>query len=262
MTLKKDSLRFLDLIEDFDIDNPFASKFTATLIGNIISLENSLPFSFLENSVRHLVHAGKAANIVAFVLKVLTDLKGEEWVMETVKNSKVDMMQFFKRDDRNAEFLKKFLEQKDLQFLESVCINSKGQEGGKSLLNTPISPSSSSSSLQRLQHRGGYWTLTEEFINLILPQYSLTQVKEAIPSSIRTAYSETNDSVGAEKLWSTILAIQYLDDSNNNSTENELFTKKSLSYVKLEVEELDLNLEELNQKAKEYLTKKKEEEES
>jgi hypothetical protein len=62
-------------VEDLDLDMPFASKYVAFYLGNIVAEENSVPLSYLGESLDHLVESGKASQIVVGVLKTLTSLK-------------------------------------------------------------------------------------------------------------------------------------------------------------------------------------------
>jgi len=107
----------LESVEDLDLDMPFASKYVAFYLGNIVAEENSVPLSYLGESLDHLVESGKASQIVVGVLKTLTSLKGEETATEMCRNSKLDFLKFLPTEKRNLDDLKKLLEEKQLSFL-------------------------------------------------------------------------------------------------------------------------------------------------
>eukprot|EP01114_Cavostelium_apophysatum_P005287 TRINITY_DN1608_c0_g1_i4.p1 TRINITY_DN1608_c0_g1~~TRINITY_DN1608_c0_g1_i4.p1 ORF type:complete len:792 (+),score=237.94 TRINITY_DN1608_c0_g1_i4:374-2749(+) len=71
----------LENIEDIDLDLPHASKYTAKMMAQVMSLENSLPVSFLEDALRPLVSSGKAANVFAGVFDNLARIKVEPVVV-------------------------------------------------------------------------------------------------------------------------------------------------------------------------------------
>lgn len=67
----------LEFIEDVDIDIPYASKFVATILGHVLSYENSLPFSVLERVLGHLVDSGTALKILTLALSTCIQLQVE-----------------------------------------------------------------------------------------------------------------------------------------------------------------------------------------
>jgi len=115
----------LENIEDIDLDIPFASKFCGSLIGNMIALDNSLGLFFLEDALRHLAASGKAANIAVTILQTLVSLKDQDSVVHMFKESKLDLSQLMKKENKSPEQLNEFLKQKDLEFLSQDLVSSE-----------------------------------------------------------------------------------------------------------------------------------------
>jgi hypothetical protein len=63
------------MIEDFELDIPFASKYVATVIGHTLTWENSLPMNFLEHALDHLIPSKKASIFVANIFKTMVKEK-------------------------------------------------------------------------------------------------------------------------------------------------------------------------------------------
>ena len=98
-------------IDETDLDTPYASKFVSTIMARIIGLDHSLPLGFLGDALMPLPN-GKAAHMVATVLKLLVAQKGGDAVLEMWKEAQLDYKLFLKRTERSEEHVRKFLEQK------------------------------------------------------------------------------------------------------------------------------------------------------
>jgi hypothetical protein len=116
----------LEVIEDVDIDIPFASKYLGTFIGNMMSIDDSIPLSFLQEALQPLIASGKAALIAATALSALVDikvlshmphfithtLKGESDAVKMYEDAKLDLLSLMKQSQRTPDEYKKFLADK------------------------------------------------------------------------------------------------------------------------------------------------------
>jgi len=72
-----------------------------------------------------LAASGKAANIAVYVLQTLVSLKDQDSVVHMFKESKLDLSQLMKKENKSPEQLNEFLKQKDLEFLTPKNSNEK-----------------------------------------------------------------------------------------------------------------------------------------
>jgi len=233
---EKGFTRALEIIEDIDIDIPYASKFLSTFIGNAMAYKNSITLSFLEHSLDHLVETEKAPQIVAGILfTLLNRFKNEDTIAEMWENAKLDFAKFFPVNQQTPETIQEFLQEKGLSFLIA---------GGK--VEEDIgSEEPNQEDIILKQTADGFWRLNEELASIL--DVSEENLKSSVPSILQDQPDK----------WATILALEYLQlNFRSTADEWELIASKALSWLSLNLGS-DVKLEEeLKGKAQHFLQKK------
>jgi len=155
-------------------------------------------------------------------------------------------MSILPKEDKNDEFIHKFLVQKGAGFIV----------GESSEPNTPTSLNNSYEdeteeiepfqSFIMQQGAEGSWKLTQKFAETI--GFSYEELIEASPSNI----GKQNE--GALSVWATILALKFLEVSYEDFSEKwELLAKKAKSWLSNEIQKMKLQIEEIENAAAKLL---------
>jgi len=245
----------LDVIEEIDIDIPYASKYLAVFMGNIIALDNSLPLSFFgDGALDNLIESGKAAQIVCGVLNTIKDIRGISTV-NMYKKSNLDILKFLRKSERSVEYARGFLKDKGLLFVldgESAFVsnsnnnNNQLEEPDKELSDVDGGEEHSQFPLLQdivvLQTAEGFWHLNKKLSDIFgIP---LDEVSETTPPSLRESKGN--------QVWATLLALEFLTfHFKNDSSLWEMLSKKAHNWVDKELKALkvDVPKAELQKKA-------------
>jgi len=212
----------LEMIEDIDIDIPFASKYLSNFIANSMVTAHSIPVSFLQTSLEPFITTGKASSIASMVFDSIAEIKGEPFAKDLHDKSSFKFSDVFPKDKNSEEEVNKFLETKGLGWLTgAIPLKSP---------NTSFEHSEEEDmqKLIALQTAEGYWRLTPDFGKIM--GFELAELKSETPAS----------------LWATSLALEFLEfQFKDLSEEWELVHKKAKTWMleQIESEELDTILE-------------------
>ncbi|ELR15137.1 MIF4G domain containing protein [Acanthamoeba castellanii str. Neff] len=98
----------LQAIEEVDVDSPKASSYLGNLIGQAV-LDEILPLSFLNSGLDHLIASGKALKIASEAFRIIADRTNPEEMGIMCKESGLDFMRFLSEENRNLDYLSKYL---------------------------------------------------------------------------------------------------------------------------------------------------------
>jgi translation initiation factor 4G len=98
----------LQTIEEVDVDSPKASSYLGNLIGQAV-LDEILPLSFLNSGLDHLIPSGKALKIASEAFRIIANRTNPEEMAIMCKESGLDFMRFLSEENRNLDYLSKYL---------------------------------------------------------------------------------------------------------------------------------------------------------
>ncbi|KAL6061260.1 Eukaryotic translation initiation factor 4 gamma 2 [Balamuthia mandrillaris] len=102
----------LATVEELEVDNPYAAQYMGDFIGHAV-LDDCLPMSFLlDAALESLVPSGKALVIAAEAFGTIAKEVTQEELQTLYKESNIDFMKFMREEDRNMDYLLKFLKEK------------------------------------------------------------------------------------------------------------------------------------------------------
>eukprot|EP00455_Lapot_gusevi_P026547 TRINITY_DN27_c0_g1_i1.p1 TRINITY_DN27_c0_g1~~TRINITY_DN27_c0_g1_i1.p1 ORF type:complete len:778 (-),score=307.35 TRINITY_DN27_c0_g1_i1:308-2641(-) len=112
----KDGFEYVfELLDDLEVDAPRTLEYCGLILGGLVA-EDILPISLVTGpATDSLKDTGKAAKLVAFLLASVRSLKGEELARQLYAD--VDFVPLMRPNQRNADAVRTFLQDRGLEFL-------------------------------------------------------------------------------------------------------------------------------------------------
>eukprot|EP01133_Synstelium_polycarpum_P015038 gene15038-17790_t len=236
--IKEGIKEVLDMIEDVEIDLPFASKFLAELIGMFVEIE-VFPLNYLEEAYIQLVDTGMAEEMLRYSFKAIEKHSDSDRLTELYENcSNLDILKLFRPKNRTTQYLQE-------EFFQEHFPN-------MSLANKAVTDQSAEPSLVEhlilLQKAEGNWELTKTLAGVL--NVPLSDLEK----------TENSDSVATThpNIWATCLAYSFIQINFTEEQEDlELIKHKIFVWLKSEYDSPDApkqSLDDILKKAKRLIS--------